>query len=62
MSYVKVLEWKDGECERDEGRGGEEMSMERWGGKEVCGKKRNEEGEEGKRPEDSGAREGGGRK
>ena len=62
MSYVKVLEWKDGECEGDEGRCGEEMSVERGGGKEVCGKKRNEEGEKGKSPKGSGAGEGGGRK
>ena len=62
MSYVKVLEWKDGECERDKGRGRKEMSAEWWGGKEVCGKEGDEKGEEGEEPEDGGVREGGGRK
>ena len=39
-----ALQGQDGECEGDEGRGGEEMSVEGWGGKEVCGKKGDEEG------------------
>ena len=62
MSYIEVLQWEDGECEGDKGRGRKEMSAERWGGKEVCRKKGEEKEAEGEEPEDSGVRESGGGK